>query len=201
MPRFPQRREIEMMMINAELSLDCPPPPPPPAASPHTQPRRGRRRRSPMTDASPPAPESAEQAAAPESADGKRRSRWGAKTEDAAGISEAPAAARKRSRWGSKPAQTSDPVTLAVQLGIPLATLQQMTAEQQQMLPVIKSKIDEIDLQCAWTTPPPRVHAPAQSPPMVRQAEASRLWHGRRSCGAALAVARTHLRQKRPACE
>lgn len=100
-----------------------------------------------MTDASPPAPESAEQAAAPESADGKRRSRWGAKTEDAAGISEAPAAARKRSRWGSKPAQTSDPVTLAVQLGIPLATLQQMTAEQQQMLPVIKSKIDEIDLQ------------------------------------------------------
>ena len=156
----------------------------------------------PMTDASPPAPESAEPAAAPESTDGKRRSRWGAKTEDAAGNSEAPAAARKRSRWGSKPAQNTDPVTLAVQLGIPLATLQQMTAEQQQMLPVIKSKIDEVDLQCAWTTPPPsRVHAPAQSPPMVRQAEASRLRHGRHSCGAALAVARTHLRQKRPACE
>ena len=156
----------------------------------------------PMTDASPPAPESAEPAAAPESTDGKRRSRWGAKTEDAAGNSEAPAAARKRSRWGSKPAQNTDPVTLAVQLGIPLATLQQMTAEQQQMLPVIKSKIDEVDLQCAWTTPPPsRVHAPAQSPPMVRQAEASRLRHGRHSCGAALAVSRTHLRQKRPACE
>ena len=100
-----------------------------------------------MTDASPRAPESAEAAAAPESVDGKRRSRWGAKTEDAAGNSEAPAPARKRSRWGSKPAQSTDPVTLAVQLGIPLATLQQMTAEQQQMLPVIKSKIDEVDLQ------------------------------------------------------
>ena len=100
-----------------------------------------------MADA-PPAPESAAPAVS-ESADGKRRSRWGAKTEDAAASSEAPAAARKRSRWGSKPAQTADPVTLAVQLGIPLATLQQMTAEQQQMLPVIKSKIDEIDLQCA----------------------------------------------------
>ena len=100
-----------------------------------------------MTDASPRAPESAEAAAAPESVDGKRRSRWGAKTEDAAGNSEAPAPARKRSRWGSKPAQSTDPVTLAVQLGIPLATLRQMTAEQQQMLPVIKSKIDEVDLQ------------------------------------------------------
>ena len=100
-----------------------------------------------MTDASPRAPESAEAAAAPESVDGKRRSRWGAKTEDAPGNSEAPAPARKRSRWGSKPAQSTDPVTLAVQLGIPLATLQQMTAEQQQMLPVIKSKIDEVDLQ------------------------------------------------------
>ena len=115
-----------------------------------------------MADA-PPAPESAAPAAAPESTDGKRRSRWGAKTEDAADDSEAPAAARKRSRWGSKPAQTMDPVTLAVQLGIPLAILQQMTAEQQQMLPVIKSKIDEIDLQCARTTAPP--HACIRSYP------------------------------------
>ena len=118
---------------------------------PTPQPRRVRDRAAAvsrlMTDASPRAPESAEAAAAPESVDGKRRSRWGAKTEDAAGNSEAPAPARKRSRWGSKPAQSTDPVTLAVQLGIPLATLQQMTAEQQQMLPVIKSKIDEVDLQ------------------------------------------------------
>ena len=118
---------------------------------PTPQPRRVRDRAAAvsrlMTDASPRAPESAEAAAAPESADGKRRSRWGAKTEDAAGNSDVPAPARKRSRWGSKPAQSTDPVTLAVQLGIPLATLQQMTAEQQQMLPVIKSKIDEVDLQ------------------------------------------------------
>ena len=118
---------------------------------PTPQPRRVRDRAAAvsrlMTDASPRAPESAEAAAAPESVDGKRRSRWGAKTEDAAGNSDVPAPARKRSRWGSKPAQSTDPVTLAVQLGIPLATLQQMTAEQQQMLPVIKSKIDEVDLQ------------------------------------------------------
>ena len=127
----------------------CPAASPPPEA-PHAG-RRVRDRAAAvsrlMTDASPRAPESAEAAAAPESVDGKRRSRWGAKTEDAAGNSEAPAPARKRSRWGSKPAQSTDPVTLAVQLGIPLATLQQMTAEQQQMLPVIKSKIDEVDLQ------------------------------------------------------
>ena len=120
-------------------------------ALPTPQPRRVRDRAAAvsrlMTDASPRAPESAEAAAAPESVDGKRRSRWGAKTEDAAGNSDVPAPARKRSRWGSKPAQSTDPVTLAVQLGIPLATLQQMTAEQQQMLPVIKSKIDEVDLQ------------------------------------------------------
>ena len=123
----------------------------PAAFAPDTAARRVRDRAAAvsrlMTDASPRAPESAEAAAAPESVDGKRRSRWGAKTEDAAGNSEAPAPARKRSRWGSKPAQSTDPVTLAVQLGIPLATLQQMTAEQQQMLPVIKSKIDEVDLQ------------------------------------------------------
>ena len=77
-----------------------------------------------------------------------RASRWGAKMEEDPTDQEAPAEApRKRSRWGSKPAQSTDPVMLAVQLGIPLATLQQMTAEQQQMLPALKSKIDEVDLQ------------------------------------------------------
>ena len=87
----------------------------------------------------------------PDSADGKRRSRWGAKTEDEPNSEPAAdgAAPRKRSRWGNKPQQVADPVMLAVQLGIPLATLQQMTAEQQHNLPVVKSKIEEIDLQCA----------------------------------------------------
>ena len=84
---------------------------------------------------------------------GRRRSRWGSKkdgdaTADGAdAAADAPAPARKRSRWGSRETkQTNDPVTLMVHLGLPLATLQQMTAEQQQSLPALKEKMEEIDL-------------------------------------------------------
>ena len=160
-------------------------------------------------------------APAPESAEGKRRSRWGAKSEDAEPAEAAAGQqARKRSRWGNKPQPAADPVTLAVQLGIPLATLQQMTAEQQQILPSIKSKIDDIDLQCARHPPRSsgsrvverapihRVVERARAAPSVEahsprphQAEAPRLRHQRYPAGAALAGARAHLRQERPASE
>ena len=81
----------------------------------------------------------------------RRRSRWGGKKDAAEpaegdGENDAP---KKRSRWGSKPKESIDPVLLAVQLGLPLATLQHMSADQQQMLPKLKEKIEEIDLLCA----------------------------------------------------
>ncbi|KAL1495898.1 hypothetical protein AB1Y20_014541 [Prymnesium parvum] len=76
----------------------------------------------------------------------QRRSRWGGKAlaEDSGGADEG--GAKKRSRWGTKTQQVVDPVVLAVQLGLPLATLQHMSAEQQEMLPQLKKKIDEIDI-------------------------------------------------------
>ena len=78
----------------------------------------------------------------------ERRSRWGGKKEE----EEQP---KKRSRWGAKSKEAVDPIVLAVQLGLPLAMLQQMSTEQQEMLPKIKEKVDEIDLLCG----PPRLAA------------------------------------------
>ena len=51
-----------------------------------------------------------------------KRSRWGSKKDEEP---------KKRSRWGATPAESSDPLQLAVQLGLPLAALQNMDAEQQ----------------------------------------------------------------------
>ena len=90
------------------------------------------------------------------SASERRRSRWGGKKEDEGAPATPPNGAeepaKKRSRWGSKPsaapasAQPADPLLMAVQMGIPLATLQHMNAKQQEMLPSIKARMDEIDV-------------------------------------------------------
>ena len=53
---------------------------------------------------------------------------------------------RKRSRWGGKKEEPADPLLMAVQMGIPLATLQHMSAKQQESLPAMKQRVDEIDL-------------------------------------------------------
>ena len=115
----------------------------------------------------------ADAAAAPPSAaslgaERRRRSRWGNKSEDtsataaaagAAAIQQLPGAAvpvaaaaadgeqpRKRSRWGTKKEEVADPLLMAVQMGIPLATLQQMSDKQKESLPKLKMRIDEIDV-------------------------------------------------------
>jgi hypothetical protein len=71
----------------------------------------------------------------------RRKSRWGSKVDRLLVASEHPA---KRSRWStcSKPA---DPMQLVMQLGIPLAQLQLMSAEQVASLPLVKKRVDEID--------------------------------------------------------
>ena len=91
-----------------------------------------------------PAPTASGAAPAPAAgAPTKRRSRWGGKVDVAS--ESARNGVAKKSRWGAKKTVT-DPVQLAVQLGLPLATLQHMSAEQQQTLPQIKERMDEIDL-------------------------------------------------------
>eukprot|EP00965_Chrysotila_dentata_P167991 5547207-Pleurochrysis_carterae.AAC.1 len=96
-------------------------------------------------------------AAAAAAREGRRRSRWGGKlAEDSA--ASAPSEAeeggkKKKTRWGTRNTDVADPVVLAVQLGIPLATLQHMSAEQQQTLPGIKKQMDEIDVLCACPRP------------------------------------------------
>lgn len=99
----------------------------------------------------PAAPAEAAEAAAseapPAEAPRQKRSRWGGKkeedTEAAAAASAAADASeqKKRSRWGSKPVESQDPLQLAVLLGIPLAALQQMSAEQQASLPRLKQQV------------------------------------------------------------
>ncbi len=99
----------------------------------------------------------------------KRRSRWGAKVETTAAPAQ-PADAeqpKKRSRWGSKPA--TDPMSLAVQLGIPLATLQAMSEEQRASLPAIKLRLEAIDAllgtpDCGVGAIPPEQRSPSPDP-------------------------------------
>jgi len=60
---------------------------------------------------------------------------------------EAPAPEKKRrSRWGDKQPVVQDPMVLAIQLGLPLASIQQMTAAQQQSMPAIKAGVERIEL-------------------------------------------------------
>ena len=93
------------------------------------------------------APAPAVEAEAPAPAPRQKRSRWGAGKSEAPAAADTPAAEapKKRSRWGAKPAEATDPIQLAVQLGLPLATLQHMSSEQQASLPKLKEKV----------TPPP----------------------------------------------
>ena len=102
----------------------------------------------------------------------KRRSRWGSK---AAAEPESSAVvpadgARKRSRWGGKKDDgPADPLMMAVQMGIPLATLQHMSAKQQEMLPQMKQRVDEIDLllrlpDCGVSEIPPERRSPSPDP-------------------------------------
>ena len=90
-----------------------------------------------------PAAAPADAAAAPAEApapEKKRRSRWGAKVDEGDGQPQ------KRSRWGDKQPVVQDPMVLAIQLGLPLASIQQMTAAQQQSMPAIKAGVERIEL-------------------------------------------------------
>ena len=97
-----------------------------------------------------------------------KRSRWGGK-EDGGTPTDGDGTARKRSRWGSKPKEPTDPLLIAVQLGIPLATLQHMAPAQQEMLPGVKARVDEIDLllrldDCGVSEIPPERRSPSPEP-------------------------------------
>ena len=121
-------------------------------------------------------PVAAHDAPAPPPTEGKRKSRWGTKVEQPAASplpeAGAPAedgGARKRSRWGTKKEEPADPLLMAVQMGIPLATLQHMSAKQQEMLPQLKRRVDEIDLllrlpDCGVSEIPPERRSPSPDP-------------------------------------
>ena len=76
----------------------------------------------------------------------QRRSRWGTKADNLpsqpAILTQADNAdgSRKRSRWGGKKEEPADPLLMAVQMGIPLATLRHMSAKQQESLPQAASE-------------------------------------------------------------
>lgn len=114
-------------------------------------------------------------AAAPAPAEApKRKSRWGGKAEgvaaaDVAALAQAADVPRKRSRWGTKKEEPADPLLMAVQMGIPLATLQHMSAKQQEELPKLKGRINEIDLllrlpDCGISEIPPERRSPSPDP-------------------------------------
>jgi splicing factor 1 len=99
-----------------------------------------------------------------------KRSRWGSKKEESpADAGGAAADGKKRSRWGAKPTEVSDPLQLAVQLGLPLAALQNMSSEQQASLPRLKQRVDEIDLllrlpDCGVSDIPEGARSPSPEP-------------------------------------
>ena len=79
----------------------------------------------------------------------------------------------KKSRWGKKE-EPADPLLMAVQMGIPLATLQHMSAQQQEMLPALKQRVDEIDLllrlpDCGVSEIPPERRSPSPDPIFDRE--------------------------------
>ena len=105
----------------------------------------------------------------------QRRSRWGTKADNLpsqpAILTQADNAdgSRKRSRWGGKKEEPADPLLMAVQMGIPLATLQHMSAKQQESLPQLKQRVDEIDLllrlpDCGVSEIPPGHRSPSPDP-------------------------------------
>ena len=76
---------------------------------------------------------------------------------------------RKRSRWGSKKEEVTDPLLIAVQMGIPLVALQQMSSEQKASLPLVKRRVDEIDVllrlpDCGVADVPPERRSPSPEP-------------------------------------
>ena len=104
----------------------------------------------------------------------RRRSRWGNKTEGEDAVAPTStdggdAGGRKRSRWGTKKEEPSDPLMMAVQMGIPLATLQHMSAQQQESLPKLKQRVDEIDVllrlpDCGVSEIPSERRSPSPEP-------------------------------------
>ena len=95
-----------------------------------------------------------------------KKSRWGNKEPVPSPAEDG--ASRKRSRWGKKE-EPADPLLMAVQMGIPLATLQHMSAKQQEMLPQLKQRVDEIDLllrlpDCGVSEIPPERRSPSPDP-------------------------------------
>lgn len=123
----------------------------------------------PVEPAGPPVASDATPSLTPEDAAPRvKRSRWGSKKDESAagaGVSDG----KKRSRWGAKPTETSDPLQLAVQLGLPLAALQNMSAEQQASLPRLKQRVDEIDLllrlpDCGVSDIPEGTRSPSPEP-------------------------------------
>ena len=103
-----------------------------------------------------------------------KRSRWGSRVvEPGATPAARPASSedpvKKRSRWGAKTKEPDDPLLIAVQLGIPLATLQNMPQAQAALLPDVKQRCDELDLllrlpDCGVSDMPEDQRSPSPEP-------------------------------------